>query len=241
MARHGDCYNGKSAPHWYDAAQFRELLTASGDTPVREFIAQQLEGCSGARAGSIIAAARCGLERNLCRDVTKKQAERLLQIAKENTREVNPKRLGRIGADAWSDNSYAITSGTVDINSVSIPYVIEAWAIKDTRTDLFVYVNRTPITGKINAARDKRDIDAYGCGLADNIATAPKDEQFEIKLSIITPFMPITSDGKEPNLDPFLSGIDRVVRKAVNAARSPKRSSTSINRWCWTISTTSLR
>ena len=135
---------------------------------------------------------------------------------------------GQDWCDAWSDNSYAITSGTVDINSVSIPYVVEAWAIKDKRTDLFVYVNRTPITGKINAARDKRDIDAYGCGLADNIATAPKDEQFEIKLSIITPFMPITSDGKEPNLDPFLSGIERVVSKAVNAARSPKRSSTSI-------------
>ena len=40
--------------------------------------------------------------------------------------------------------------------------------------------------------------------------------------------MPITSDGKEPNLTPFLSDITKAVSKAVNATRSPKRSSTSI-------------
>ena len=61
-------------------------------------------------------------------------------------------------------------------------------------------MNRTPVTGDIEAARDSRDIDAYGCGLRHNIATAPKDAQFNIWLNITTPFMPITSDGKEPNL-----------------------------------------
>ena len=42
-------------------------------------------------------------------------------------------------------------------------------------TNLTVCVNRTPITGEIEAARDKRDIDAFGCGLAHTIAQAPKE------------------------------------------------------------------
>ena len=59
---------GRSSPWWYDAAQFHELLYASGDRPVRELIAS-LDGCTGAKAGEIVAAARLG--RALCKDVTR--------------------------------------------------------------------------------------------------------------------------------------------------------------------------
>ena len=68
-------------------------------------------------------------------------------------------------------------------------------------------MNRTPITGDIEAARDKRDIDVFGCGLAHTIAKAPKDKQFDIRLNITTPHMPITSDGKAPDLLPFFGEI----------------------------------
>ena len=51
----GQTYAGKSSPWWYDAAQFHELLYASGNTPVRELIAQ-LDGCTGGKAGEIVAA-----------------------------------------------------------------------------------------------------------------------------------------------------------------------------------------
>ena len=58
----------------------------------------------------------------------------------------------------------------------AIPFVVEAWAEADAvDTSLTVCVNRTPITGEIEAARDKRDIDAFGCGLAHTIAQAPKE------------------------------------------------------------------
>jgi hypothetical protein len=46
-----------------------------------------------------------------------------------------------------------------------IPFVVEAWSRETAgETALTVCVNRTPITGEIEAARDKRAIDAYGCG-----------------------------------------------------------------------------
>jgi hypothetical protein len=44
----------------------------------------------------------------------------------------------------------------------------------------------------------------------------------DIWLNIITPFMPITSDGKEPDLEPFFDEIESAVGKAVRKAHRPK-------------------
>jgi hypothetical protein len=77
FAGHGSVYAGRSSPHWYDAAQFHELLYASGQRPVRDLIAQ-LDGCTGGKAGEIVAQAKLG--RALCRDVTRPQAEKLASI-----------------------------------------------------------------------------------------------------------------------------------------------------------------
>jgi Topoisomerase 6 subunit A/Spo11, Toprim domain len=215
----GQAYSGKSSPWWYDPPQFRELLYASGATPVRELIAN-LDGCTGAKAGEIVAEA--GLGRALCEDVTNGQAERLLRIARANAREVKPSRLGAIGPEAYPGWAYASASGTAEIApTVSIPYVIEGWAVAADKTTLQACVNRTAVTGDIRAARDKRDIDIFGCGLHHRVTQAPKDAQFDIILNITTPFMPITSDGKAPNMVPFLDGIMSAVASAVRKAHRP--------------------
>jgi hypothetical protein len=204
LARHsvsGSVYAGKSSPHWYDAAQFHELLYASGNRPVRELITQ-LDGCTGGKAGEIVAQARLG--RAICKDVTRPQAEKLLAAARENTKRVAPERLGAAGPDAVA-GAYARSAGVAEFGATEpmaeIPFVVEAWSRETVgATVLTVLVNRTPVTGEIEAARDKRDIDAYGCGLRDTIAQAPKEVDFNIWLNITTPYMPITSDGKEPDL-----------------------------------------
>jgi hypothetical protein len=82
-------------------------------------------------------------------------------------------------------------------------------------------VNRTPVTGQLYASRDKRDIDAFGCGLHHHIATAPKDKHFRIQLNVITPYMPITSDGKAPNLEVFFDPIVKAAGSAVRKAHIP--------------------
>jgi hypothetical protein len=215
----GQSYEGKPSPWWYDAPTFHELLYAGGATPVRELIAG-LDGCSGAKAGEIVAAA--GLARSASNSVTRKQAERLLLAARSNTRPVNPDRLGAVGPDAFwiGDYAYACVRGNV----ASIPYVVEVWAEKTTEPKTFLRaccVNRTPVTGRVDARRDKRDIDVFGCGLRHTIATAPKDVQFAIALNITTPYMPITSDGKAPNLALFVEAIGTAARKAVRKAHRP--------------------
>ena len=103
IARHlaqGTTYGGRSSPWWYDISQFQELLYASGDRPVRELIAN-LDGCTGAKAGEIVAAA--GLSRAICKKVTRDQAAKLLNAARDNARPVKPERLGAVGPDAYPD------------------------------------------------------------------------------------------------------------------------------------------
>jgi hypothetical protein len=94
LAGHGETYRGKSSPHWYDPAQFHELLSASGNRPVRGLITN-LDGCSGGKAGDIVAEA--GLERARCNDITCEQAALLLDAAQKIVRAVNPKRSGPWG------------------------------------------------------------------------------------------------------------------------------------------------
>jgi hypothetical protein len=227
LSRTGQVYIGKASPWWYDLSQFHELLYASGDRPVRELIAQ-LDGCSGGKAGEIVAAA--GLARAICKNLIQQQAAKLLSAARDNARPVQPKRLGAVGPYVFDGCAYACSYGVEQLGSIApfaeIPFVVEAWA-RPTRgkTFLRVSVNRTPVTGEIKAARDNRDIDFFGCGLAHTVAAAPKDSQFAIQFNIMTPYMPITSDGKAPDFKPFLSEIQSAVGKAVRKAHRPNAGS----------------
>jgi hypothetical protein len=128
FAQMGKTYTGKTSPHWYDVPHFHELLSAS-DVLVRELVAQ-LDGCTGGKAGEI--AADAGLQRTLCKDVTRQQAAHLLKMARLNAKPVQPKRLGAVGAERLPDCAYAVTRGTVSFGAhepkAEIPFVVEAWA-----------------------------------------------------------------------------------------------------------------
>ena len=218
---HGQAYAGRSSPYWYDVPQFHELLSASGTAPVRELVAN-LDGCTGGRAGEITAEARLG--RVACGNVSRKQAEHLLAVARSNAKQVTSKRLGAIGPELFPHYAYAMSSGEASFGTepfAEIPYLVEAWAEEREDMQLMVCVNRTPVTGSIDPARDKREIDLFGCGLHHTVATAPKDKHFVIWLNVTTPYMPITSDGKEPDLEPFLGKIGEAVQKVIRLAHRP--------------------
>lgn len=218
----GETYNGRSSPFWYDVPNFHELLSASGDIPVRDLIAQ-LDG--GNEADAIVAAA--GLQRTRCNAVTREQAAILLGKARDRVARVPAKQLGEVEAPLFACLDHARAYGTAWFGSnepkAVIPFVVDAWVQPDdTETNIDVCVNRTPVTGDIYAQRDNRDIDVFGCGLHHTVAKAPKDEHFTIWLNITTPFMPITSDGKEPDLKPFFGEIKDAISKAVRKARKPE-------------------
>jgi len=134
-----------------------------------------------------------------------------------------------VGPQAFPSRAYTISYGVASFGSATppqaeIPFVIEAWAgeKRQGKTLLTACVNRTPVTGQLHVARDKREIDAFGCGLSHTIAKAPSGAEFEIWLNVTTPYMPITSDGKAPDLAPFLDEIEVAVTKAVRKAHRPK-------------------
>jgi hypothetical protein len=131
IAHHGKSYDGRTSPFWYDPAQFHELILAYGSQPLRSLIAQ-FDGCSGGKAGEIIASA--GLARASCERVKREQATRLLAIARTHTRSVSPDRLGFVGRDAYAGHYYAIARDLAQFGSTEpkavIPFVVEAWARK---------------------------------------------------------------------------------------------------------------
>jgi hypothetical protein len=156
--------------------------------------------------------------------VTGQQAIKLLRAACEAVREVNPKRLGAAGPDAF-EGAYACVHGVGDEAPIDhIPFVVETWAEAlddDEDSELSVFVNKTPVTGDIEVARDKKEIYFFGCGLRRTVAQTTKTAQFNIHLNVITPFMPITSDGKAPDFDPFFPAISDAVGKVVRKAHRP--------------------
>jgi hypothetical protein len=230
----GETYTGKSSPHWYDPVQFHELLRAHAGQPVRSLIAQ-LDGCSGGKAGEIVAAA--GLDRLSCEQVSRAQATILLEAARKHARLVNPERLGFVGREAFPEHKYAIARTTAFAGSAkpqaNIPFVVEAWARKTADkgdVELTMFVNRTVTTGEITTFRDSdKDVCLFGSGLNHDVPDTPTKGAYDIKVNIITPHCPITSDGKAPDLELFAASICEVVsaatRKAQRAAPKEKRPS----------------
>ena len=131
------------------------------------------------RAGEIVTSVG-RLGRAVCSQVTAEQAAHLLTATRAGARSVKPARLGYVGAQAFPATCYAIARGEC---ANGIPYVIEAWTCRSAKTAVNVNVNRSPITGVVNGRGDKRDIDAFGCGLSHTVATAPKDELLWLTLA----------------------------------------------------------
>jgi hypothetical protein len=232
IADNGKSYEGKSSPFWYDPVQFHELILAHGSQPLRSLIAQ-LDGCTGGKAGEIVAAA--GLDRMTCESVNRHQAATLLATARKHARRVSPDRLGCVGREAYAEHCYAIARGHALLGSAKpqaeLPFVVEAWAWKSSekgKIGLSVLVNRTPITGEIRAYRDgDKDICFFGCGIRHGLPNTPTKGAFDIVVNVTTPFCPIVSDGKAPNLEPFIDEISEAVtaatKKAQRAAPKEKR------------------
>jgi hypothetical protein len=226
-------YRGKSSPHWYDAQSFYDLLHWSGDRPVRELISN-LDGCSGEAAGQITAQLKgrtgASLERH--------EATALLLRARLKAKAPTHKRLGAVG-DVMVDYYYATKSGTVELGvqnpKAQIPFVVEAWAKKiDDRkggtSEVTALVNRTPITGSVRISPDgggKPTI--WECGLRHHL-DIPAKGTWSVRFNLTAPFVPITTDGKEPDLSLFADEIVGAVSLAIKRAHkaAPKANGSGI-------------
>ena len=218
----GTTYGGRSSPWWYDLSQFHELLYASGDRPVRELIAN-LDGCTGAKAGEIVAAARTvprHLQEGHPRASSKAVAGRARQCPPG---EAGTARRGRTGCLPGRRLCHVVGGRQVRLDRAVGRNPVRGRGVGEQErapdTDLIVCINRTPITGRDRGrprqARHRR-LRLRACAhhrtSTDRIAVQHRDQPH-------TPYMPITQrrQGTEPAA---LPGRDqrtpssKVVRKA---------------------------
>jgi hypothetical protein len=214
-------YRGKSSPYWYDSESFHELLLASQNHTVRELIAE-LDGCAEPKAGRICE----GFQGRLAKNINAAEADRILESARHEAKPVAIPRLGCVGPISSLPPGYAKGAGRLMIGSArstiraEVPVVVEVWAQVDNKTYAHLSVNRTPITGKLTAWKEKTETRFAGCSSTDgywNIKSGNKPIQ--IWINIDTPYMPITTDGKEPDLDDFFGLIRDAAEKAVGRAK----------------------
>jgi hypothetical protein len=213
-------YRGRSSPHWYSDSAWFELLRASGDLTAREVIAQ-LEGCAEPKAGQIAAAFRG----RRAADLSRSEAAELLAAARGATRPVQPRRLGKCGRDLFPGWGHADWRGFLKLGSgdggirPEIPVSIEVWAECHNSPVLHarMSVNRTPITGEFTAWGHKTTLKVSGCRL--HIAVPMGRRPVNVRINIDTPYMPITTDGKEPDAAPFQDAIAEAIGRAIGKAK----------------------
>lgn len=221
----GENYKGKTSPWWYTSRDFYELCLAAKDITIRDLVSE-FEGCSNSQITS-------GFKAKKACDITLDEAWVLLDRMRRVSKPVKASRLGYCNFDemesimghyAKVEGSYTLVS---DSGAIEIPFVIEAWTTFQDRASIEVHVNRTSITGEVAASHSKTKLHLSGCNLSDEGYVYTIDvgrRSVRVSLNIITPYMPITSTGKSPDLRYLRKGIAEVIEKSVRKAKrySPK-------------------
>lgn len=217
MSGMGKMYAGKTSPWWYDSDSFYELFQAARGKSCAEVLSN-FKGCTKAMAEKVFAP-----ERMAC-DIGKDESNNALLALRAAIPAPSVSSIGKMGpiGDSFS---HAIETGTVSLGNgieAEMPVCVEAFVSvcdDDDESDaVTVLVNRTPVTGQINTQRQKaHQIGIIGCGLKHLFDVGRK--KVNVFLSVTIPYMPVTTDGKEPDLYVILGPIARVIESAAKKAK----------------------
>jgi hypothetical protein len=187
----------RSSPAWYDPASFAELIHAA---------------VPGTTVADI--AALLGIELEDDRPATE------ANLALLKARAGNPPVLVPLGDDRFSGR-YAREQGMRG----EIPVLAEAW-IAATRCPasrgggrVRLIANRSPVAAEI---RIKPSSDGglafFGGNVSYVIGNTSPGAAYEITLAVTAPLIPVTTEGKEPDLKPLWHAIEPALAKAMRAA-----------------------
>jgi hypothetical protein len=119
---------------------------------------------------------------------------------------------------------YHRVHGHANIDGAEIPFCVEAWiscrvAKREDETRFYMepFINRSPALARLNYAPDSLGLNLWGCGLDFKVSGA-KRAVYHIKLSLITPYLRLTGDGKAPDLANFSDALEEAVQKAATTA-----------------------
>lgn len=216
----GKPFKGKTSPWWYDSEAFFEMCRAAGqrslDDLLRIFrdisVADTVELGQGRIASSI----------------GRSESDLLLAELRNRSKEPQPSTLGKIGPAIGDGYAHAHENGKIEVRGAGmpaqLPFSIDVFVetLEDGSDDeLMMLVNRTPITGEINVQRQKsHQLGIIGCGLRHLVDVGRKP--VKMVCNVTTPYMPVTTDGKEPDLfryvDPLFAAIAKAAKKAKRKA-----------------------
>jgi hypothetical protein len=214
IASYGNNYVGPSSPWWYSPKNLHQLMQLV--TPTNTTVA-----ALGQALGFNIDDAR------VARDLDLDAAGEILKKLRESSAPVLPDKLGAIGPGAYTwrgdELSYARRTGFTRERDTEIPYVAECWAhcIRsehrgDCSARASLLLNRTPSSAIIHPTSGYGTLILNTCGMHREVTAHAGD--YDVTISIITPYIELATDGKEPSLSPFGDGIAAVVEKACKAA-----------------------
>jgi hypothetical protein len=219
-------YSGPSSPWWHGPHNFYRL-------------AQEVKGnisfsqlCR--KCGFVIAGIIQPSWRRPAKDFSFPEIKEALLSLRSRNRPVPVKKLGELGALLFAPNAYAKQEGIALLDDAELPYVLEAWAQcarpeqkanGELKIELLVNGSKTP--AKLYGHSTPEKLSVRGCDLNHRASNPPKTGNYTVTLSIITPYLPLTNEGKEPSLKHIWRSVLKVVykaaRKAHGALERPER------------------
>lgn len=209
-------YSGRTSPHWYSLAAFRELVSAApADARVSDLLAK-FDAPRGKKASIP------EFDNVPIGEMTDANVSSMYRALVGAVPAPAPAKLGCVGRDAGPYEAYAKEVGTYEHSGATLPCVVEVWADRtDVYGDVRVLVNRTPVVSQVRhrVVRDgaKSRGALSGCGLNHYVETGKL--AYDAVVNVQVPYMAVTNDGKEPDLDPLFSLIEAAFVKACRAAK----------------------
>lgn len=228
FSKFGKSYRGKTSAWWYEPESFFEMCLAYGQKPLLELL-PLFHGFTTDESKKVLN--HLGLTQELACNLSRDEAKRLLVMMCNAQAAPAATALGKMG-DVLDSCSYAHASGAIDLvghgGSATVPFSIDAYVriLEDGEDDFFtMMVNRSPIAGEVNVQRQKsHQLGVIGCGLRHIVEVGRKPVQ--VICNVTTPYMPITTDGKEPDLYRYVNPMFEAITKA---AKKAKRKSVSLS------------
>jgi hypothetical protein len=208
----GSTYKGHSSPWWYGPRDLHILLNAAPPgTTVSDVLSDLgLDNHEDSRQTKTLSYEDC---------------KTTLESLRSAHKPVSPEKLGRLGAGAYDANGYGCKLGEMTTPAgAEIPYVVEVWVNakasekrRATEAGVILFVNRTRSLAPLHATPVTiSGFKLRGCGLDRLIEL--KSAHYTILISILTPYVQLAGDGKEPVLPCFGEYIEEAMRRACNAA-----------------------
>jgi hypothetical protein len=232
-------YKGKTSVWWYCSDSFFELLQAAGQRP----FAAVWKDFDHSRSEDFTAVARRLQQWPMNRpadSLTYDEAEKLLELLREAYRPVEANRFALLGADLrgrWGGDAgfHAKVRGSLTLQpgrgsvEAEVPFTVECWGrlyLSDPNApdDVTILVNRTPVAADVLSFRPsdkKNEMVLNGCNLRHRFTVGKLP--LALTLNVQAPFVPITSTGKQANLQPFLDEIKAVIEQAARKAQRAHR------------------